>query len=119
MPFKVFSGLLQYLPESFTSKVVGRDAIFKSTTNKTFENEEGLPSLPVPQLRSTLDTYLETVKPVVTDEEYKITETIVKNFENGIGSQLQKILVKKAETQKNWVWIAIHICIALIDSIDN
>ena len=103
MPFKVLSGLLQYLPESFTSKVVGRDAVFKSTSTKTFEHEESLPSLPVPQLRSTLDTYLETVKPVVTDEEYKTTEALVKKFENGVGTQLQKILVKKAESEKNWV----------------
>ena len=99
----LFSGILQYLPESLTNKVVGRDAVFKSTTNKTFENEEGLPSLPVPQLRSTLDFYLETVKPVVTEEEYNATETVVKNFENGIGNQLQKMLTKKAENHKNWV----------------
>ena len=97
------SGILQYLPASLTSKVVGRDAVFKSTTNKTFENEDSLPSLPVPPLRSTLDHYLETVRPVVTDEEYEITETICRNFENEVGVDLQKMLIKRSELHKNWV----------------
>ncbi|CAG2100244.1 unnamed protein product [Medioppia subpectinata] len=100
---RLVTGILQYLPESLTSKVVGRDAVFKSTSNRTFENEDNLPSLPVPQLRSTLDHYLETVRPVVTDEEYEKTETIVRNFENGVAVDLQQMLVKRSELHKNWL----------------
>jgi len=97
------AGILYYLPERFYSRVIGRDAIFKSTTNKTFENEENLPNLPVPHLRNTLDTYLDSVRAVVTEEEYKTTETTVRNFENGVGDKLQKMLIKRSENYKNWV----------------
>ncbi|CAG2101439.1 unnamed protein product [Medioppia subpectinata] len=76
---------------------------FKSTSNRTFENEDKLPSLPVPQLRSTLGHYLETVRPVVTDEEYEKTEAIVRNFEYGVAIHLQQKLVKRSEERKNWL----------------
>ncbi|XP_054166845.1 peroxisomal carnitine O-octanoyltransferase-like [Oppia nitens] len=100
---RLVSGILQYLPESLTSRVIGRDAIFKSTTNKTFENEDKLPALPVPSLKTSLELYLETVRPVATDDEYARTETIVRNFENGIGNDLQQMLMKRAESSKNWL----------------
>jgi carnitine O-octanoyltransferase len=82
-----------------------KETLFKSNKSKTFENEESLPSLPVPPLRSTLDTYLDSVRAISTDEEYDATEAIVRNFENGVGAQLQELLLKRAANHKNWVII--------------
>ncbi|KAF9914882.1 Carnitine O-acetyltransferase mitochondrial [Lobosporangium transversale] len=39
-----------------------------------------LPSLPVPPLNQTLDRYLETVRPLATDQEYENTVAAVKAF---------------------------------------
>lgn len=36
------------------------DAMFTSNTEKTFQYDEDLPSLPVPDLQHTLDRYLDS-----------------------------------------------------------
>ncbi|KAG0719922.1 Carnitine O-acetyltransferase [Chionoecetes opilio] len=69
-----------------------------------------LPRLPVPHLHDTLTKYLKTVKPLVTEEEYMLTEEIVKRFGNvdGIGQKLQQKLEEKKNTTQNWLadwWI--------------
>lgn len=93
------------LPEKLYSyaRMSTRDALFKSTKEKTFEFEENLPNLPVPSLAKTLEIYLDSVRAVVSEEEYKTTEVLVRNFENGIGVKLQELLLKRAEERKNWV----------------
>ncbi|XP_050691120.1 carnitine O-acetyltransferase-like isoform X3 [Eriocheir sinensis] len=69
-----------------------------------------LPQLPVPQLQETLQKYLKTVKPLVTEEEYMVTEEIVKKFGNidGIGQKLQQKLEERKKNTENWLsdwWI--------------
>ena len=80
-----------------------RDQLYRSATNKTFENEPDLPSLPVPDLQSTLALYLDTVKPVVDNEEYENTEQIVKKFGSLIGPKLQEALLQRAQKSRNWL----------------
>jgi len=38
------------------------DALFTSADEKTFQHDESLPSLPVPDLQHTLDRYLDSGK---------------------------------------------------------
>lgn len=71
--------------------------------SKTFENDEKLPSLPVPSLSHTLERYLDSVKPFASQNEYYKTERIVKDFENGIGKELHSKLVMKAAKEHNWL----------------
>lgn len=80
-----------------------RDQLYRSDVNKTFENEASLPSLPVPDLRTTMDLYLDTVKPIVTPEEYQHTQLIVDKFVNGDGIKLHEALVQRSKTHRNWV----------------
>jgi len=80
-----------------------RDQLYRSESNKTFENEPVLPSLPVPDLKNTLDIYLDTVRPVTTEDEFRNTETIVKNFYESIGPKLQESLLHRAKSKRNWV----------------
>ena len=70
---------------------------------KTFEFEDNLPSLPLPELNETLNMYLESLKPFLDSNEFKKVEIIVKKFENGIGKELQESLKRRAITKKNWV----------------
>lgn len=87
-----------------------RDALYKSDVvgETTFQNEDSLPSLPLPSLQQTLNYYLSTVKPHVTEEEYVNTEQLVRNFENGIGPILQEKLAQRAKTRRNWVNLILY-----------
>jgi len=64
-----------------------------------------LPKLPVPDLSETLKKYLNCIKSIRDESTYKRTEAIVNEFlkSNGMGEQLQSILLKKAEESENWV----------------
>ncbi|KAB7494235.1 Peroxisomal carnitine O-octanoyltransferase [Armadillidium nasatum] len=82
--------------------------LYISSNEKTFQYEESLPSLPVPDLSQTLAKYLKSIKPFVTEEQFNNTKEIVKKFENGIGKSLQEKLCEKASKSKNWR-MAIHL----------
>lgn len=74
------------------------------------DHQGSLPRLPVPPLEETLNKYLKTVKPLVTEEEFQLTEEIVKKFAapGGIGQQLQEKLQQRAKKSDNWLsewWI--------------
>lgn len=66
-----------------------------------------LPKLPVPDLRETLDKYLQCVRPTVSAEQYEQTCRLVAEFgqKDGLGEYLQRKLVEYAETKDNWVRI--------------
>jgi len=64
-----------------------------------------LPKLPVPELEMSLKKYLRCIMPIISEDAYAKTESIVKDFSNpgGIGEKLQQILLKTAEEKDNWV----------------
>ncbi|XP_060802455.1 carnitine O-acetyltransferase isoform X2 [Amyelois transitella] len=67
--------------------------------------KQDLPRLPVPNLRDTLQKYLKSIKPHLTDQEFVVTENLVKAFgsEDGVGPKLQALLEKRAEHHLNWL----------------
>lgn len=81
----------------------------KPTDDKTFSNDELLPSLPLPSLESTLKKYLESIRPFVTHLEYLETEKKVLDFQNGLGKRLQFYLQNKQSKERNWVF-KLNIC---------
>jgi len=48
----------------------------KKFTGRMFSLQESLPKFPVAPLEQTLEKYLQTVKPLVTDEEFKKTQQV-------------------------------------------
>lgn len=80
-----------------------RDSLYVSNSEKTFANDELLPSLPVPSLKQTIEKYLDSVKPVVTAEEYLKTQRIAEEFVNGIGKKLHAKLLQRSIEQRNWL----------------
>lgn len=70
---------------------------------RTFSEDEKLPPLPLPSLNHTLERYLDSVRPFVTDAEFAKTQEIVRKFEHGEGKVLQGKLEVKAKNNKNWV----------------
>lgn len=80
-----------------------RQLFYVGKPGETFIHDETLPSLPVAPLDDALQIYLDSVKPLVNDEEFSKTEGIVNNFKEGIGRELHTQLVKKSKTEKNWL----------------
>lgn len=67
------------------------------------QHQNELPSLPLPDLSSTLEKYLKSVRPLSNDTEYEHTRSLCKEFENGVGQQFQEILQDRAKEERNWI----------------
>ena len=66
---------------------------------------QGLPKLPLPNLKDTLEMYLRCTKHLLTEEQFNKTQKIVKEFgaHGGVGELLQSKLVERREKKANWV----------------
>lgn len=66
---------------------------------------QGLPKLPLPALKDTLDMYLRCMKHLLTEEQFNKTQNTVKQFgaPGGVGELLQSKLVERRENKANWV----------------
>jgi carnitine O-acetyltransferase len=64
-----------------------------------------LPKLPVPSLEQTVERYLATVKPIVSEAQYERTRNMLKVFGSttGPGPRLQEKLLQLREEKDNWV----------------
>ncbi|XP_046459973.1 carnitine O-acetyltransferase-like isoform X1 [Daphnia pulex] len=85
-----------------------RVSFYSSSTSSMSEKTSHyakLPSLPVPKLNQTLEQYIRTVKPLLTKDEFVITEQVAKNFgaPGGVGEKLQHMLEEKGAKEKNWL----------------
>ncbi|KAK3600716.1 hypothetical protein CHS0354_027203 [Potamilus streckersoni] len=79
------------------------DVLFVDDKEKTFDHENDLPSLPIPSLEHTLERYIDSVKPHLTDDEFRQTQFIVQQFASGIGKDLHFKLLEKAKYVRNWL----------------
>eukprot|EP00076_Gallus_gallus_P046751 XP_415478.3 carnitine O-acetyltransferase isoform X1 [Gallus gallus] len=68
-------------------------------------HQEALPHLPVPPLQQTLDRYLLTLQPIISEEELNHTQELVAEFRKpgGVGERLQKGLERRARKTENWL----------------
>ncbi|NXK35157.1 CLAT acetyltransferase, partial [Piprites chloris] len=75
----------------------------KDTCSK---DETAVPKLPVPPLQQTLGMYLQCMKHLVPEEQFKKTKVIVEQFgiPGGLGESLQKMLEERREKTMNWVF---------------
>lgn len=69
----------------------------------TYDFDEELPPLPLPDLHDTLQRYYESVKPFGTAEELATTRKVIEEFEKGIGAELHSKLKERARKMKNWL----------------
>ncbi|XP_038266156.1 choline O-acetyltransferase [Dermochelys coriacea] len=70
------------------------------------KDETTLPKLPVPPLQQTLHMYLQCVKHLIPDEQFRKTKAIVEQFgvAGGLGESLQQKLLDKRDKTGNWVF---------------
>lgn len=72
---------------------------------ETFANQENLPSLPVPELKNTIEKYLKSIKPYTKNDLnlYERQELLCKNFLENDGPILQQRLIEYAKGKRNWM----------------
>lgn len=82
-----------------------KDFRYVSEKGEMFKYQGSLPKLPVPPLRQTLERYLHSVRPLLSEEEFDMTQGVVEEFGKGggQGEELQRKLQQRAETTENWV----------------
>ncbi|XP_036323504.1 peroxisomal carnitine O-octanoyltransferase [Rhagoletis pomonella] len=69
----------------------------------TYDYDETLPALPLPDLHDTLKRYYESLKPFGSHKELSNSKEIIKKFESGVGAQLHEKLKELAAIKKNWL----------------
>ncbi|KAF4522336.1 hypothetical protein B566_EDAN011337 [Ephemera danica] len=60
---------------------------------------------PVPALKPSIERYLESAKPFLTEAEYAVTTTLAREFiaPGGVGERLQGVLEERAKNHDNWL----------------
>jgi carnitine O-palmitoyltransferase 2 len=62
-------------------------------------NEFNLPRLPVPALEETVERYLESVRPLLSEKDWKAHAQLARGFQSGEGRKLQELLLKRELVQ--------------------
>jgi carnitine O-palmitoyltransferase 2 len=71
-------GFIRYLSQN------NNDYQFLQRSNMpTYYFQKSLPRLPIPKVEKTLERYLAAQRPILNDEEYKVTEDACKKFIKG------------------------------------
>ncbi|XP_006888161.1 PREDICTED: carnitine O-palmitoyltransferase 1, muscle isoform [Elephantulus edwardii] len=65
--------------------------------------QTSLPKLPVPSVAATIHRYLESVRPLMGEEDYSRMEKLAKEFQDNTAPRLQKYLVLKSWWATNYV----------------
>jgi hypothetical protein len=109
-PFQLLTAIGRYLPlpsmnlfKPSAADVKKHVFLEPPSAGGTFRYEDQLPPLPVPELKDTLQLYVESCRPHLTGDEMDSLVRLVETFENGVGAELHAKLVKKAAESKNWV----------------
>ncbi|XP_052221203.1 carnitine O-acetyltransferase-like isoform X1 [Dreissena polymorpha] len=70
---------------------------------RMFSVQAALPKFPVAPLKQTLDKYLQTLRPLVSDQEFEQAKKLCEDFKNGVGPELQAKLIERAGKHTNWL----------------
>ncbi|XP_075894248.1 carnitine O-palmitoyltransferase 1, liver isoform isoform X2 [Nelusetta ayraudi] len=77
--------------------------VFSGRKPMLYSFQNSLPRLPVPTVKDTCKRYLESVRPLMEDEQYERMEGLAKDFEKNLGPRLQWYLKLKAWWASNYV----------------
>ncbi|XP_063798481.1 carnitine O-palmitoyltransferase 1, liver isoform-like isoform X2 [Pseudophryne corroboree] len=77
--------------------------IFSGRKPMLYSYQASLPRLPVPGIKQTMQRYLDSVKPLMSDDEYKRMTALAKDFEVNLAPRLQWYLKLKSWWASNYV----------------
>lgn len=69
----------------------------------TFQYQDKLEKLPIPDLKSTCENYLNALRPLQTEAEFKETQAATHKFLNGIGPYLDQQLREYSKTRPSYI----------------
>ncbi|XP_040216392.1 carnitine O-palmitoyltransferase 2, mitochondrial [Rana temporaria] len=72
----------------------------------TMHFQKSLPRLPIPKLEDTVKKYLNAQQPLLDNDEFRKTEQLALNFQNGVGKQLHEELVQQDKQNKHTSYIS-------------
>ncbi|MCI4393128.1 hypothetical protein PGIGA_G00153870 [Pangasianodon gigas] len=72
-------------------------------TPNLYSFQTSLPNLPLPSVKDTMKRYLESVRPLLDDEEYKKMEELASDFQKTLAPKLQWYLKLKSLWATNYV----------------
>ncbi|XP_061628499.1 carnitine O-palmitoyltransferase 1, liver isoform isoform X4 [Phyllopteryx taeniolatus] len=77
--------------------------VFSGRKPMLYSFQNSLPRLPVPPVKDTSRRYLESVRPLMDDEQFKRMKGLAKDFEMNLGPRLQWYLKLKSWWASNYV----------------
>uniref|UniRef100_A0A8C4EBK5 carnitine O-palmitoyltransferase n=1 Tax=Dicentrarchus labrax TaxID=13489 RepID=A0A8C4EBK5_DICLA len=77
--------------------------VFSGRKPMLYSFQNSLPRLPVPSVKDTCKRYLESVRPLMEDEQYERMKGLAKEFEKNLGPRLQWYLKLKSWWASNYV----------------
>ncbi|XP_078582243.1 carnitine O-palmitoyltransferase 1, liver isoform-like isoform X2 [Branchiostoma floridae x Branchiostoma japonicum] len=89
---------------SLVSKIwLGLVKIFSGRKPLLYSYQASLPRLPLPTVQGTISRYLKSVRPLMTDDQYKEMEQLAIDFQETLGPRLQRYLLLKSWWATNYV----------------
>ncbi|KAI9310142.1 acyltransferase ChoActase/COT/CPT [Dichotomocladium elegans] len=83
--------------------MIDTERVLDQTGGITFEYQDKLQKLPIPELEGTIKRFLAAVKPLQTPEEHSTTQIACAEFLKGEGQALQEELKKYAADKKSYI----------------
>uniref|UniRef100_A0A8C3FP60 carnitine O-palmitoyltransferase n=1 Tax=Chrysemys picta bellii TaxID=8478 RepID=A0A8C3FP60_CHRPI len=77
--------------------------IFAGRRPMLYSYQASLPRLPVPPIRDTVQRYLESVRPLLSDSHFQRAAALARDFERSLGPRLQWYLTLKSWWATNYV----------------
>ncbi|XP_036962359.1 carnitine O-palmitoyltransferase 1, liver isoform isoform X1 [Acanthopagrus latus] len=77
--------------------------VFSGRKPMLYSFQNSLPRLPVPSVKDTCRRYLESVRPLMDDEQYERMKGLAKDFEKNLGPRVQWYLKLKSWWASNYV----------------
>ncbi|KAL1022742.1 hypothetical protein UPYG_G00031740 [Umbra pygmaea] len=68
--------------------------------------QKSLPRLPIPKLEDTIRRYLAAQRPLLNEDQFRTTEKLAHDFENGLGKRLHEELVAQDKQNKHTSYIS-------------
>ncbi|XP_042273468.1 carnitine O-palmitoyltransferase 2, mitochondrial [Thunnus maccoyii] len=91
---------------NYSSKTGSSSEYLHRSVVPSMHYQKSLPRLPVPKLEDTIRRYLAAQRPLLDDEQFRTTEKLAEDFQNGVGKQLHEELVAQDKNNKHTSYIS-------------
>uniref|UniRef100_A0A669F3Q4 Carnitine palmitoyltransferase 1A n=1 Tax=Oreochromis niloticus TaxID=8128 RepID=A0A669F3Q4_ORENI len=89
---------------SWSSRIwMVRQCVFSGRKPMLYSFQNSLPRLPVPSIKDTCERYLESVRPLMDDQQFERMKGLTQDFEKNLGPRLQWYLKLKSWWASNYV----------------